>query len=80
MSENKPGRAAGGKARALSMSPEARKASSAKAVAAKAALKLLPKATHGSLDHPLKIGDLEIPCYVLEDFLHHYPDWINCRS
>lgn len=25
------------------------------------------KATHGSVDHPLKIGDLEIPCYVLED-------------
>ena len=25
------------------------------------------QATHGSPDHPLKIGDLEIPCYVLED-------------
>jgi hypothetical protein len=24
-------------------------------------------ATHGSSDHPLKIGDIEIPCYVLED-------------
>ncbi len=24
-------------------------------------------ATHGSEDHPLKIGDIEIPCYVLED-------------
>ena len=24
-------------------------------------------ATHGSLDHPLRIGDIEIPCYVLED-------------
>jgi hypothetical protein len=24
-------------------------------------------ATHGDLDHPLKIGDVEIPCYVLED-------------
>lgn len=30
-------------------------------------LKELPKATHGSADHPLKIGDIEIPCYVLED-------------
>lgn len=29
--------------------------------------KKLPKATHGSIDHPLKIGDVEIPCYVLED-------------
>lgn len=25
------------------------------------------QATHGSPDHPLKIGDMEIPCYVLED-------------
>lgn len=25
------------------------------------------QATHGSLDKPLKIGDTEIPCYVLED-------------
>ena len=24
------------------------------------------KATHGSADHPLRIGDIEIPCYVLE--------------
>ncbi len=24
------------------------------------------RATHGSSDRPLKIGDLEIPCYVLE--------------
>jgi hypothetical protein len=27
----------------------------------------LPKATHGSADKPLRIGDIEIPCYVLED-------------
>lgn len=26
----------------------------------------LVQATHGSPDHPLKIGDAEIPCYVLE--------------
>ena len=25
------------------------------------------RATHGSLDRPLKISDIEIPCYVLED-------------
>lgn len=25
------------------------------------------QATHGSPDHPLKIGDIHIPCYVLED-------------
>ena len=27
----------------------------------------LPQATHGSKDRPLKIADIEIPCYVLED-------------
>ena len=37
------------------------------AVRAKEAKKLLPIATHGSTDHPLKIGDIEIPCYVLKD-------------
>lgn len=25
------------------------------------------RATHGSPDHPLRIGEMEIPCYVLED-------------
>lgn len=28
---------------------------------------ILPMATHGSDDHPLAIGGIEIPCYVLED-------------
>lgn len=27
----------------------------------------IPKATHGDLDHPLTIGEIKIPCYVLED-------------
>jgi hypothetical protein len=27
----------------------------------------IPKATHGSPDAPLRIGDIEIPCYVLDD-------------
>lgn len=27
----------------------------------------MPIATHGSVDHPLKLGDVEIPRYVLED-------------
>jgi P63C domain-containing protein len=27
----------------------------------------IPKATHGSPDAPLRIGEIEIPCYVLED-------------
>jgi len=61
------GRAAGGRARAEALSPERRKEISNKAVLAKKDLAKLPKATHGSADHPLKIGDIEIPCYVLAD-------------
>ncbi len=30
-------------------------------------MKALPHATHGAQDHPLKIGSVEIPCYVLSD-------------
>ena len=29
--------------------------------------KKMLKATHGSSNHPLKIGDAELPCFVLED-------------
>jgi hypothetical protein len=61
------GKAAGGKARAQSLSPDKRKEISAKANAAKKELAALPKATHGSADHPLRIGELEITCYVLDD-------------
>ena len=61
------GRAKGGAARAASMTPERRKEISLKASTAKKELSALPRATHGSVDHPLTIGDIEIPCYVLED-------------
>lgn len=61
------GKAAGGNARAKSLSPERRKEISKKAAKAKAELRALPKATHGSADHPLRIGEAKIPCYVLED-------------
>lgn len=58
----------GGKARATKMSPEARRATARAGAAARwQALKSLPKATHGSAERPLRIGDIEIPCYVLED-------------
>jgi hypothetical protein len=57
----------GGKAAAAKLTPEQRKARAKKAVAAREAKKDLPKATHGSADHPLKIGDVEIPCYVLDN-------------
>jgi hypothetical protein len=36
-------------------------------VSKQGAIAALPKATHGAADHPLRIGDIEIPCYVLED-------------
>ncbi|HDX0802531.1 TPA: P63C domain-containing protein [Stenotrophomonas maltophilia] len=61
------GKAAGGKARAESLSPARRKEIAKAAAAARQELASLPKASHGSADHPLKIGDVEIPCYVLED-------------
>lgn len=63
----KTGRAKGGKAAAEKLTPEQRKQRAKNAVDAREAKKALPKATHGSADHPLRIGDVEIPCYVLED-------------
>lgn len=61
------GKAAGGVARAAKMTPAQRSASASKAAKAKAENKKLPRATHGSAEHPLTIGDIHIPCYVLED-------------
>jgi hypothetical protein len=63
----------GGRARANSLSPERRKEIAQKAIKTRwdkhraGADPVIPNATHGSPDHPLKIGDIEIPCYVLED-------------
>lgn len=61
------GKAVGGKARAASLTPERRKEIAKAAAAARQELSSLPKATHGSAESPLRIGDVEIPCYVLED-------------
>lgn len=61
------GKAKGGKAAAAGMTKEQRTERALKAVAAREAKKELPLATHGSADHPLRIGDIEIPCYVLAD-------------
>lgn len=58
------GRAKGGYARAASLSAEERKDIATKASHAK---RDMLKATHGSDDSPLRIGDIELPCYVLED-------------
>ena len=58
----------GGKARAQALSKEERSGIARRSAQARwAEAKRLPQATHGSADHPLKIGDIEIPCYVLED-------------
>jgi hypothetical protein len=64
--EKPTGKAIGGAARAASMTPKARKAIAKKAAAARWSPEI-KRATHGADDHPLKIGDIEIPCYVLED-------------
>lgn len=60
------GRAKGGAVVAAKMSPEQRRARAEKAAAGRWGPKVL-RATHGSIDHPLRIGEVEIPCYVLED-------------
>ncbi|MFY1939503.1 P63C domain-containing protein [Achromobacter xylosoxidans] len=67
MTNEVKGRAKGGEARAKKLTSEQRKEISRKATAAKKELAALPRATHGSSDHPLVIGDTEIGCYVLED-------------
>lgn len=59
------GRAAGGKARAAALSSSEKSAIARKGAAARWAP--VPKAVCGSADRPLRIGDVEIECYVLED-------------
>jgi hypothetical protein len=60
------GKAKGGIARRDALSQSERKSIAKKAAAARWDGTVL-KATHGDPAHPLKIGNLEIPCYVLED-------------
>lgn len=66
-SETQKGKAKGGKARAAALTPERRREIAVAAAAAKKELAQLPKATHWSADHPLQIGEVKIPCYVLDD-------------
>jgi hypothetical protein len=61
------GKARGGHARARLLTPAERSAIAKRAAKARWADVPLLKATHGDPNHPLQIGDLEIPCYVLED-------------
>src|SRR5271165_3033851 len=68
MNPNESIQSLGGKARAESLTPQERSASARNAALARYAKnEVLPTATHGSPDHPLRIGDLEIPCYVLNN-------------
>lgn len=67
MASKTSGKAAGGKARAAKLTPAQRSESARKAAKAKADARNLPVATHGSIEHPLTLGEVEIPCYVLED-------------
>ena len=66
------GSAKGGKARAALLTKEQRSESARRAAEKRwshqrADGPIVLKATHGAPDHPLRIGDIEIPCYVLED-------------
>jgi hypothetical protein len=69
--EEPKGKAKGGHARAKALSPTKRREIAKKAAESRwrgeDSGEVTIKATHGSPDHPLKIGDKEIPCYVLED-------------
>jgi hypothetical protein len=71
MSEEKSIQSMGGQARKDSLTPEQRSQIARNAALAKweksPEAQKLPKATHGSPDHPLRIGGLEIPCYVLDN-------------
>jgi len=65
MSEKTPtGKAIGAKARAEKLTPERRSEIAREAAAAKKRLAAMPRATHAS---QIKIGEVEIPCYVLDD-------------
>lgn len=64
--ESITGKAIGGKARAASLTAQERR-SIAKAAAEKRWSTPALRVTHGDEDHPLRLGGLEIPCYVLED-------------
>lgn len=61
------GRARGGKARAAKMTPDERHEAAVMASKARWSGPEPKKAISGSVDRPLRIGDAEIECYVLED-------------
>ena len=60
------GRARGGLARMEGTTAKERRALAKKAAVARWSIDV-KEATHGSEDHPLTIGNIRIPCYVLDD-------------
>jgi hypothetical protein len=66
MEGKKDGKAAGGHARAEVLPAERRSVIAKNAAAARWSGDIR-QATHGSEDRPLRIGDIELPCYVLSD-------------
>jgi hypothetical protein len=72
MAENTEAQSLGGKARAEKLSKEDRSAIASAAAEVRWSKSAkdrvhIPKADFGSPDRPLRIGELEIPCYVLDD-------------
>lgn len=66
MTEDQSIQSQGGAARAKSLSKEQRSEIARNAAVTRHMKNSsIPDATHGSPDHPLRIGDLEIPCFVL---------------
>lgn len=61
------GRAKGGAARAAKLTPEQRSEIARKGALARKNAAPLLLAKFGSSDRPLRLGDAEIPCYVLDD-------------
>lgn len=67
MSSTTTGRARGGEARAKKLTPEERSAIARKAARARWTEDGIQEAVCGSPDSPLRIGEVEIECYVLQD-------------
>jgi len=71
MNDDKSIQSLGGEARAKALSPEQRSETARAAAVARwekdETAQKVPKATYGSPDRPLRVGPLEIPCYVLDN-------------
>jgi hypothetical protein len=67
MNDDGQGKASGGYARALALTPERRKEISLAGVEARRERGSLPRAICGDDSKPLIFGDIQIQCYVLED-------------